>query len=115
VLDAIARALHLPEADRRYLHRLATPAPRQTPHPAFVRRLAAEMSATSDLFRRVWDEQTVSLADRGRKRLHHPQAGTVEFGVTFLHARDPGEQVLMVLTPEPGSEDERAWHAAMAG
>ncbi|NMO49831.1 helix-turn-helix domain-containing protein [Actinoplanes sp. TBRC 11911] len=200
VLDAIARALRLPEADRRYLHRLATPAPRPTSNPSVVRpetrhlmraldpspalllsfgfdvvatnrgarllytdfaalpprernlirwmltdpaarplhgddwaritadligvmrlfgserpdvrRLAAEMAAVSDLFRRVWAEQAVSLADRGHKRLHHPWAGTVEFGVTYLHVRDPGEHVLMVLTPEPESEHERAWRAA---
>ncbi|NMO56720.1 helix-turn-helix transcriptional regulator [Actinoplanes sp. TBRC 11911] len=78
-----------------------------------IRRLVDDMSATSDLFRRVWDDQRVSLGDRRRKRLRHPQAGTVEFGVATLLVRD-ANQVLMVLTPDPGSDHEHAWRAAMA-
>jgi transcriptional regulator with XRE-family HTH domain len=37
VLDAIARALRLPAADRAYLHRLAQPAEPKTETPAVVR------------------------------------------------------------------------------
>jgi transcriptional regulator with XRE-family HTH domain len=205
VLDAIARALRLPEADRAYLHRLAEPAPRKTETPAVVRpetrhliqaldpapaallgydlsvlavnraarvlftdyealppgernavhwmltdpaarelhgddwtaivsemigimrlrtgrkgprgetrRLVDELLVSNDLFRRVWNDQTVSLADRSRKRLRHPRAGLVEFGVESLQVRYSTEQVLVVLTPEPGSESERAWHEVMA-
>ncbi|RKN20870.1 XRE family transcriptional regulator [Micromonospora musae] len=204
VLDAIARALHLPEADRKYLHRLAEPAPPQGdpvpvrpetralmralgPTPAVLinasmdvlamnpagRRLYAgfdampphernsirymltapgarelhgedwtaitaemigilrlrtgrkplvggarglvdDMTASSDLFRRVWQDQTVSLADRRRKIFHHPQAGRIELAVESLMVQHAEGQILIVLSPEPGSAAERAWHEVMA-
>jgi transcriptional regulator with XRE-family HTH domain len=205
VLDAIARALCLPEADRAYLHRLASPAKPKTETPAVVRpetrhlmqalretpavlfrtgmevlaaneaarrlyvgfealgedggnglrwmvtdprardlhgddwdevaadmiamvrlrigrknpgsrveRLVDELSATSEFFRRVWQEQTVSLGGRDRKRFRHPRAGLVEFGVESLAVQHADGQVLAVLTPEPGSEYARAWHEEMS-
>ncbi|MFD0785333.1 helix-turn-helix transcriptional regulator, partial [Micromonospora azadirachtae] len=204
VLDAIARALNLPEADRRYLHHLAQPAPPQGdpvpvrpetralmralgPTPAVLintsmdvlamnpagcrlydgldtmpphernairymltapearelhggdwtaiaaemigilrlrsgrkplvggaRDLVDDMAASSELFRRVWQDQTVSLADRRRKIFHHPRAGRIELAVESLVVRHAEGQILIVLSPEPGSAAERAWHELMA-
>lgn len=205
VLDAIARALRLPAADRAYLHRLAQPAEPKTEAPAVVRpetrqlmralgeapailfrtgmevlaanaaarrlyagfdtlgepggnglrwmmtdprardlygadwgaiaaemigkmrlrtgrrnpdgsvgRLIDELAASSELFRRVWRDQTVSLADRRRKTFHHPRAGHLEFCVESLTVQHAEGQVLVVFTPEPGSEHERAWREEMS-
>ncbi|NMO51169.1 helix-turn-helix domain-containing protein [Actinoplanes sp. TBRC 11911] len=202
VLDALARALCLPEADRAYLHRLAAPVKPKIETPAVVRpetrhlmralgdmpavlmrtgmdvlaindaalrlydglnayggnglrwmmtdprarelhgddwtavasemigktrlrsgrqqpggsvgTLIDELSASSELFSRVWQDQTVSLADRRRKRLRHPRAGLLEFGVESLEVQHADGQLLVVFTPEPGSADERAWHEEMS-
>lgn len=205
VLDAIARALRLPEADRTYLHCLASPIKSTTGTPAAVRpetrhlmqalgespailfrtgmevlaaneaarrlyagfealkadegnglrwmmtdprarelhgdqwaaiaadmigmvrlriggrspagsveALVEELVATSEFFRRVWQDQIVSLGGRRRKLFRHPRAGQLEFGVESLVVQHAEGQVLAVLTPEPGSADARAWHEEMS-
>jgi transcriptional regulator with XRE-family HTH domain len=74
------------------------------------RRLIDEMNVSSEFFRRIWNGQTVSFADRRRKQLRHSRAGVVEFGVESLQVRHAEQQLLVVLTPLPGSVHERAWH-----
>jgi transcriptional regulator with XRE-family HTH domain len=79
-----------------------------------VEGLVDELATTSEFFRRVWQDQTVSLGGRRRKLFRHPRAGQLEFGVESLAVQHAEGQILAVLTPEPGSECARAWHEEMS-
>jgi transcriptional regulator with XRE-family HTH domain len=83
------------------------------PQDAAVRRLAAELSVESELFRRVWSDCTVREGTRAVKRLQHPEAGTIDVAVEILTVPDSDDQILVVLVPAPGSADDRAWRDVM--
>ncbi|MEV4349309.1 helix-turn-helix transcriptional regulator [Actinoplanes sp. NPDC049596] len=80
-----------------------------------TRRLIRDMADSSDLFRRVWQDQTVSLADRRRKTFHHPEAGRIEVAVESLTVRQSDEQILIVFPLLPGSAGERTWRQTVQG
>jgi hypothetical protein len=83
------------------------------PQDAAARRLAAELSVESELFRRVWSDCTVREGTRAAKRLQHPEAGTIDVAVEILTVPDSDDQILVVLVPAPGSADDRAWRDVM--
>ncbi|MDI3421943.1 helix-turn-helix transcriptional regulator [Streptomyces luteolus] len=66
--------------------------------------LVGELSVKSEDFRRLWADHQVKEKTHGVKRVQHPVAGLLTLpyeGLTF--PGDP-DQLLVVYTPEPGSE-----------
>jgi len=112
--DPAARALHgddwtMVTAEMIGMLRLRTARSRPGPDP-----VVEHLLSTSDFFRRVWHDQTLSTGGLRRKVLRQPQAGTVEFAVESLLVAHAEGQGLITLTPAPGSPDERAWLDVMA-
>ncbi len=62
----------------------------------------ASLLATSAEFRRYWDLQEVGNRFDERKTLVHPEVGEIEVHSQALFTEDQS-QVLLVLTPVPGS------------
>ncbi|MEU4872992.1 helix-turn-helix transcriptional regulator [Streptomyces sp. NPDC021608] len=68
--------------------------------------LVGELSLKSEDFRRLWADHPVRECAYGVKRVQHPVAGSLTFPYeTLAVAADP-DQMLLVYTPEPGSETE---------
>lgn len=84
------------------------------PRDARVGQIVDDLTASSAFFREVWQERTVSVGARPVKRFLHPEAGPIEMSVESLQVAHAEGQLLVVLVPEPGSPDERAWHSVMA-
>lgn len=83
------------------------------PRDAVGRRLIGELSAESEFFRTVWSDHAVWAGNRRVKRFQHPEAGTIEAAVEVLAVTESDDQRLVVLVPEPGSADDRAWRDVM--
>ncbi len=67
--------------------------------------LVAELSKRSAEFRQLWDRQEVAQRFADHKVLVHPEIGPIEVDCQVLFTEDRS-QALLVLTPEPRSEDE---------
>jgi transcriptional regulator with XRE-family HTH domain len=65
-------------------------------------RVVASLLATSDEFRHYWDLQEVGTRFEEHKTLQHPEVGEIEVHCQALFTEDQS-QVLLVLTPVPGS------------
>jgi len=65
-------------------------------------RVVASLLASSDEFRRYWDLQEVGSRFDEHKTLRHPEVGEIEVHCQALFTEDQS-QVLLVLTPVPGS------------
>lgn len=61
--------------------------------------------ARSEEFRELWERHEVTHRFEDHKTLLHPQVGRIDVDCQVLSAQDQG-QVLLVLTPVPGSEAE---------
>lgn len=84
------------------------------PRDARIEQIVDDLTASSALFRDLWQERTVSVGARPVKRFLHPEAGRIEMSVESLQVAHAQGQLLVVLVPEQGSSDERAWHSVMA-
>src|SRR5438067_1734045 len=90
VLEALARALQLDDAERAHLRDLSD--------------LGGELSTKSDEFRTRWAAHNVRFHDTGTKDFHHPVVGDLTLTYNRMDlAADPG-QMLMIWTAEPGSK-----------
>jgi transcriptional regulator with XRE-family HTH domain len=83
------------------------------PRDATAQHLVAELSAESELFRRVWSDQIVSAFNRPVKRFQHPKAGTIDMALEILNVPQSYDQNLFVMVAAPGSADDRAWREFM--
>jgi transcriptional regulator with XRE-family HTH domain len=68
-----------------------------------ARRLVADLSAESPLFRRVWTDHRVEATPRATKRMFHPTAGELNFDVGHLVVQGPGGQHLFTFVPRAGT------------
>lgn len=68
-------------------------------------QLVAELLQRSAEFRELWDRQEVAQRFAEHKVLIHPEVGAIEVDCQVLFTEDRA-QALLVLTPEPRSEDE---------
>lgn len=67
--------------------------------------LVAELLKRSEEFRELWERQEVAQRFADHKVLIHPEIGPIEVDCQVLFTEDRS-QALLVLTPEPRSEDE---------
>ncbi|HXA60695.1 MAG TPA: helix-turn-helix transcriptional regulator [Streptosporangiaceae bacterium] len=72
-----------------------------------VKRLIAEMSAASGLFRRLWDERDVQVRLATRKRMNHPVLGAIELHCNVLLVPDRDQRVVLC-TAAPGTSSYEA-------
>ena len=133
VIDGIAHALQLDEAERAHLLDLlrtasTTRRPRRQPArqrvrptvqrvidsmhatPAFVLngRLDILASTRSDEFRRRWAAHDVRIHTTGVKLLHHPVVGDLDLPFESFPMGVDTSQSLLAYTPEPGSPSQDA-------
>ncbi|UUN26748.1 helix-turn-helix transcriptional regulator [Streptomyces sp. FIT100] len=73
------------------------------PYDAELTALIAELSATSEDFRRMWADHTVRDETHGAKPLHHPRVGALDLTFETFRIPDDPDQALTVYTAEPGS------------
>lgn len=77
------------------------------PDDAKLRGLIDELRANSPAVARWWDEQGVIDRTSLVKRIHHPAAGLLEFGVESVSAPHCPDQRLVIYTVEPDSPTAR--------
>jgi transcriptional regulator with XRE-family HTH domain len=70
-----------------------------------ARELVARLRSASPAFAAAWDEHRVATKRSRRKRLVHPEVGTLELHCQTLVAEEEG-QSLLVFTATPGTEDQ---------
>lgn len=72
--------------------------------------LVAELSETSEDFRRFWNEHEIIDVIEGAKVVSHPDVGEIEIEhVTLMHAEPDGRVLRVTLyTPKPGVSTQRA-------
>jgi transcription regulator MmyB-like protein len=70
---------------------------------ADVEALVASLLAASTEFATLWAEHEVGVRRADRKRIIHPEVGLVELSCETL-VGGVGEQTLVVLFPQPGTE-----------
>lgn len=81
-----------------------------------LRRLIAELRATSTRFAELWDAGAVGGHVAARKTIDHPQVGTVTLDCDILTVNTGSDLRVMILTAEPGTEDaERLALATVLG
>ncbi|KUJ66846.1 XRE family transcriptional regulator [Streptomyces albus subsp. albus] len=68
--------------------------------------LVGELSLASEDFRRLWADHQVKEKSHGVKRLEHPVVGELRLPYETLTIPGEPDQVLVVYTPEPGSQAE---------
>jgi hypothetical protein len=109
VLEGIARALELDEAERAHLCDLfrtasTTRPARRRPSQERVRPTVQRIiDAMADLPAIRWAAHNVKFHRTGTKRLHHPLAGDLTLAFeAFELPGDPGQR-LNIYTVEPGS------------
>ncbi len=72
------------------------------PHDPGLRSLVAELRRVSPDFERRWQRRDAAVRRGSRKRIAHPQVGTIEVDCDVLHLPD-ADQRLVVYTTEPGT------------
>lgn len=92
--------------------RLRAAATRYPDDPSLV-RLLAELDAGSETFRALWTTDPTRIPGHRIKTVDHPVAGRVTVNCDVLLVAEDDQQVVLV-TAEPGSEDERALLALSA-
>ncbi len=108
-LDETAHALYADWdfAARDYMATLHLYAGRHPDVPQLT-ELIGELSAHSDIFRRMWAEHDVLAHTTGTKRLHHPLVGELTLDYVVLAVEGDPDQSLVILTPEPASPTAEA-------
>ncbi|MFF1448801.1 helix-turn-helix transcriptional regulator [Streptomyces sp. NPDC058274] len=74
------------------------------PEDAKLCALVGELSLRSEDFRRLWADHLVKEKTYGVKRIQHPEVGLLTFPYETLALPSESDQLLVVYTPEPGSE-----------
>ncbi|WP_416069687.1 helix-turn-helix transcriptional regulator [Streptomyces sp. AK02-01A] len=74
-----------------------------SPADPAIHGLVEEFLASSDEFRRLWNDQTVGGLTRAYKVFAHPLVGRVELTYQTFDVRDAPGQQLLVGAPEPGT------------
>ena len=70
--------------------------------------LVAELSASSDQFRRLWARHDVEVVAAPTRTIDHPLVGLLEIRPETLAITATEGQLLIVYQAEPGSPSERA-------
>jgi hypothetical protein len=73
-----------------------------------IQRLVTEMLALSPQFAEMWAAHQVEARGPMLKRIHHPQAGPLEFECQVLHIAETGQR-LIAYCAAPGSPTEAAF------
>ncbi|MFD8544869.1 helix-turn-helix transcriptional regulator [Streptomyces sp. NPDC059649] len=68
--------------------------------------LVGELSLGSEDFRRLWADHLVKEKTSGAKRMRHPVVGELTMPYETLTVSGVPDQMLVVYTPEPGSQTE---------
>ena len=63
----------------------------------------AELSEASPEFRELWAQHDVVNLSEGRKVLHHPRVGELNFDILWLQTVDSGDLRLLIHTPHIGT------------
>jgi transcriptional regulator with XRE-family HTH domain len=103
-MDPRRRALmpDWPEHSRLVVAKFRADSARQLGDPAFEELLAALRQASPE-FCKVWKRHEVAQSGQGRKRLHHPEAGSLEFDHGVFHPTEAPDQRLVLYSPVPGT------------
>lgn len=80
----------------------------QFPDDPDLAAVITDLRASSEDFRRLWDENFVGGLPRAYKVFVHPDAGRIELHYQILEVTDAPGQQLMVGSPEKGSRAEEA-------
>lgn len=92
--------------DRALVSDLRRTAARYPDDPA-LRRLVADLRATSPTFERLWTVRELDERHGDRKRIHHPQLGVLELDCDVLHVHGD-DQALLVYSAAPGTPEAEA-------
>ncbi|MCY0929020.1 helix-turn-helix transcriptional regulator [Streptomyces sp. H27-H1] len=116
VLEAVARALQLDDAERAHLLHLAQAADivvailrteaGLNPHDKDLHDLVGELSTRSDEFRTSWGAHNVRRHGTGTKRFHHQAVGELTLAYEGLDMTAEAGLTLTIYTAEPGSPSE---------
>ncbi|MFD3704237.1 helix-turn-helix transcriptional regulator [Nocardia sp. NPDC058658] len=90
-----------------YLRRQVTRCPRD-------RRLTSlidDLTAGNPVFHRIWSIQSATRNPHGRRLIHHPAVGRIEFGYETLDLPEDQDQVLVVYTVDPNSPASETFDA----
>lgn len=101
------RARHTPESLRAFEAALVADlraAAGRYPADQRLRRLVAELRASSDRFAELWDSGTVGQHEAARKTIDHPHVGPLTLDCDVLTVAGSDLRI-MVYTAEPGTED----------
>ncbi|MEU8959765.1 helix-turn-helix transcriptional regulator [Streptomyces sp. NPDC048518] len=74
------------------------------PSDAELCALVGELSVKSEDFRRLWADHQVKEKTHGVKRMNHPVVGELVLPYETLALPGDPDQLMVVYTPEPGSE-----------
>jgi hypothetical protein len=70
--------------------------------PAFEELVAALRQASPE-FADVWNRHEVAHGRQGRKELHHPEVGRLQFEHAVFHPSEALDQRLVLYSPVPGT------------
>ncbi|GGU90101.1 DNA-binding protein [Streptomyces albospinus] len=76
------------------------------PQDGQLATLVGELSLGSEDFRRLWADHQVKEKTYGAKRMMHPVVGELTMPYETLTVSGEPDQMLVVYTPEPGSQSE---------
>ncbi|WP_405883115.1 helix-turn-helix transcriptional regulator [Streptomyces sp. NBC_01136] len=102
-----SRVRHTPEARREFEAALVADlraTASRYPADQRLRRLVAELRASSDRFAELWDSGAVGHHEASRKTVDHPQVGPLTLDCDVLSVAGSDLRI-MVYTAEPGTQD----------
>jgi hypothetical protein len=79
------------------------------PHDPQLTALLAELHATSEEFRQIWQTRPVHAPGHRTKTIDHPEAGTLRLNCDVLLVPEEDQEVVLI-TADPGSPASRALH-----
>ncbi|WP_410660845.1 helix-turn-helix domain-containing protein [Amycolatopsis sp. lyj-112] len=78
------------------------------PDDPYLAQLVGELSLGSEEFRKLWAKHTVREKAHAWKVMINPIVGELRLRYETLRLPDDPDQALVIYTPEPGSDSERA-------
>ncbi|MEU2429096.1 helix-turn-helix transcriptional regulator [Streptomyces sp. NPDC007861] len=102
-----SRARYTPEARGRFEAAVVADlraAAARYPADRRLRRLVAELRASSERFAELWESGAVGRQEAARKTIDHPQVGPVSLDCDVLTVAGSDLRI-MIYTAEPGTED----------
>jgi hypothetical protein len=79
------------------------------PHDPQLTALLAELHASSEEFRQIWQIRPVHAPGHRTKTIDHPEAGTLRLNCDVLLVPEEDQEVVLI-TADPGSPAWRALH-----